>query len=86
MPLSPDEQLHLRVAEVFMELGMYLDADAALDDIDPMCRHLPEVLAVRECLVGRPPSPNQAPPAEVYPSNLVSCHSIEAPFFWIIPS
>jgi hypothetical protein len=35
------------VAEGFLELGMYLDADAALDDIDPMCRHLPEVLAVR---------------------------------------
>jgi hypothetical protein len=26
---------------------MYLDADVALDDIDPYCRRLPEVLAVR---------------------------------------
>lgn len=26
---------------------MYLEADAALDDIDPSLRHLPEVLAVR---------------------------------------
>ena len=47
MSLSPDEQIHLTAAEGFIELGMYLDADAALDDIDPMCRHLPEVLAVR---------------------------------------
>jgi hypothetical protein len=26
---------------------MYLDANAALDDIDPLCRHFQEVLAVR---------------------------------------
>jgi len=63
MPLSPDEHPHLTVAEGFLELGMFVEANDALDDIDPFCRHLPEVLAVRECLVGRPPSPNQAPPA-----------------------
>jgi len=47
MPIEPDQQLHLTVAEGYVGLGMYLDADAALDDIDPFCRHLPEVLAVR---------------------------------------
>jgi tetratricopeptide (TPR) repeat protein len=47
MPLDPEEQLHLDAAEGFIHLGMYLDADAALDDIDPFSRHLPEVLAVR---------------------------------------
>ena len=46
MPLSPDEHIHLTAAEGFIQLGMYPDADAALDDIDPFCRHLPEVLAV----------------------------------------
>jgi len=47
MPLSPDENIHLIAAEGFIGLGMYMDADAALDDIDPFCRPLPEVLAVR---------------------------------------
>jgi len=47
MPLAPDQQFALTVAEDFVELGMCLDADAALEDIDPMCRHLLEVLAVR---------------------------------------
>ncbi len=47
MPLSPDEHIHLIAAEGFISLGMYLDADAALDDIDPTYRHLPEVLVVR---------------------------------------
>ena len=46
MSLSPDEQIHLTAAEGFIGLGMYLDADAALDDIDPLCRHLLEVLAI----------------------------------------
>jgi tetratricopeptide (TPR) repeat protein len=47
MPLSPDQQIHLNAAQGFLSLGMFMDADAALDDIDPFCRHLPEVLAVR---------------------------------------
>ena len=45
--LSPEKQLHLTVAQGFMELSMFLEADTALDDIDPFCRHLPEMLAVR---------------------------------------
>ena len=45
MPLSPDEHIHLTAAEGFLSLGTYLDADAALGDIDPYCRHPPEVLA-----------------------------------------
>jgi len=47
MPLEPDQQLYLTVAAGFVELGMFLDAEAALDDIDAFCRGLPEVLAVR---------------------------------------
>lgn len=47
MPLDRDQEIHLAAAQGFVRLGMYLDADAALDDIDPFCRHLPEVLAVR---------------------------------------
>jgi tetratricopeptide (TPR) repeat protein len=47
MPLEPDQQLHLTVAQGFVELRMFLDADAAMDDIDPFCMRLPEVLAVR---------------------------------------
>jgi hypothetical protein len=35
------------VTQGFVSLGMFLEANAALDDIDPACRHLPEVLAVR---------------------------------------
>ena len=44
MLIEADQQLHLDVAEGFVGLGMYPDADAALDDIDSACRHLPEVL------------------------------------------
>lgn len=47
MPLEPEEQSHLTAAEGYVELGMFLDANAELDEIDPFCRHLPEVLAVR---------------------------------------
>ena len=46
-PFFPDQHIHLTVAEGFIGLDMYQGADAALDDIDPFCRHLPEVLAVR---------------------------------------
>ena len=47
MPLEPEEQQHVTAAQGYVELGMYLDADAELDRIDPDVRHLPEVLAVR---------------------------------------
>ena len=47
MPLELTDQKHLSAAEGFVSLGMYLDADAELDKIDPLCRATPEVLAVR---------------------------------------
>jgi len=47
MPLSPDNYILLNAAQGFIKMGSYMDAEAALDDIDPFCRHLPEVLAVR---------------------------------------
>ena len=47
MPLEPSDQKHLSAAQGFVQLGMYLDADAELDNIDPFCRATPEVLALR---------------------------------------
>jgi hypothetical protein len=47
MPLTTDDQRHLTAAEGYAALGMYLDADAELDEIDPDVRHVAEVLAVR---------------------------------------
>jgi Tfp pilus assembly protein PilF len=47
MPLTPEDQRHLTAAEGYADLGMYLDADAELDGIDPEVRHVAEVLAVR---------------------------------------
>jgi Tfp pilus assembly protein PilF len=47
MPLLPDDQRHLTAAEGYADLGMYLDADAELDGIDPEVRHVAEVLLVR---------------------------------------
>lgn len=47
MPLEPDDQRHLTAAQGYRELGMFLDANAELEKIDPDVRHLPEVLAVR---------------------------------------
>jgi hypothetical protein len=47
MPLEPDDQHHLTVAEGYAGLGMWLDANAELEEIDPEVRHVPEVLAVR---------------------------------------
>jgi len=35
------------LAHGYVEMEMFLEANDALDDIDPMCSHLPEVLAVR---------------------------------------
>jgi hypothetical protein len=47
MPLEPEDQRHLTAAEGYADLGMYLDADAELDGIDPEVRHVAEVLLVR---------------------------------------
>jgi tetratricopeptide (TPR) repeat protein len=47
MPLeNPDEQ-HVRSAHGYIELGMFEEADAELEEIDSFCRHLPEVLLAR---------------------------------------
>ncbi len=47
MPLEPEDLHHLRVAEGYIDLGMFLDANEELEQIDPDVRHLPEVLAQR---------------------------------------
>jgi hypothetical protein len=47
MALEPPEQQHWQAAVGYVELGMFADADSELDKIDPFCRALPEVLAVR---------------------------------------
>ena len=47
MPLEPEDQHHLTVAQGYAELGMFLDADSELEAIDPDVRHVPEVLTVR---------------------------------------
>jgi len=47
MPLEPQDQRHLEAARGYTQLGMYEDATAELETIDPFCRALPEVLEVR---------------------------------------
>ena len=47
MPLSAEDLKHLTAAQGFTELGMWLDANAELEKIDPEVRHVPEVLEVR---------------------------------------
>jgi hypothetical protein len=47
MPLEGPDQLHLRAATGYIELGMFEEANAELEKIDPFCRHLPEVLLAR---------------------------------------
>ena len=38
---------HLQAAHGYIELGMFEEANAVLEEIDPLCRHLPEVLQAR---------------------------------------
>ena len=45
-PAKPDQQ-HLRSACRYIELGMFDEAQAELEKIDPFCRHLPEILSAR---------------------------------------
>ena len=47
MPLSAEDQKHLTAAHGYVELGMWLDANAELEEIAPEVRHVPEVLKVR---------------------------------------
>ena len=43
---DPDE-LHLRAGHDYIELELFEEANAELEEIDPFCRHLPEVLIAR---------------------------------------
>ena len=47
MPLEKPDQQHLQSARGYIELGMFEEASAELEEIDAFCRHLPEVLAAR---------------------------------------
>ena len=47
MPLEPPDEQYWQAAVGYVELGMFVEADSELDKIDPFCRALPEVLAVR---------------------------------------
>jgi tetratricopeptide (TPR) repeat protein len=47
MSFEPADLQRVSAAEGFVQLGMYLEADAELDKIDPFCRASPKVLAVR---------------------------------------
>jgi tetratricopeptide (TPR) repeat protein len=50
VPLDFGDQKRLVAAEGYCALSMFLDADAELEKIDPYCRSLPEVLAVRAAI------------------------------------
>jgi hypothetical protein len=47
VPLEPPDQQRWQAATGYAELGMFLEADAELDKIDPFNRAAPEVLAIR---------------------------------------
>jgi predicted Zn-dependent protease len=47
MPLEPPDQQYWQAAVGYVELGIYADANAELEKIDPFCRAAPEVLVVR---------------------------------------
>ena len=47
MPRTKPDQQHLRSACRYIELGMFEEAQAELEKIDPFCQHLPELLATR---------------------------------------
>ena len=47
MPRAKPDQQHLRSACRYIELGMFDEAQAELEKIDPFCRDLPDLLAAR---------------------------------------
>jgi tetratricopeptide (TPR) repeat protein len=47
MPLEQNDLQHLKAAHGYIELGMFLEANAELEEIDPFCRVLPDVLYAR---------------------------------------
>ncbi|SRR6266480_2512575 len=52
MPIEPPDKQFLEVACGYAELGMYPDANAELEKIDPFNRAAPEVLALRIAIYG----------------------------------
>jgi tetratricopeptide (TPR) repeat protein len=47
VPLEHPDRQHCQAAAGYVELGMLLEANAELDQIDPLNRAVPEVLALR---------------------------------------
>jgi tetratricopeptide (TPR) repeat protein len=47
VPLEQPDRQHWEAAAGYVELGMFLEADIELDNIDPFSRAAPEVLALR---------------------------------------
>jgi hypothetical protein len=47
MPLEGSDQRHLQAAHGYIELGLFKEANAELEEIDAFFRHLPEVLVAR---------------------------------------
>jgi tetratricopeptide (TPR) repeat protein len=47
MPLEEPDRQYWQAAWGYVELGMFTDAAKELEKIDPFCRAIPEVLAVR---------------------------------------
>lgn len=47
MAIEEPDRSHLRAAQGYVELGMFLDANSELEEIDPFNRAAPEVLALR---------------------------------------
>ncbi len=47
MPLAEEEQKRLTAAQGYLDLGMFLEANEELEEIDADVRHLSEVLEVR---------------------------------------
>ena len=51
MPLADEELHHFTAAQGYAELGMWLDANAELEELDPFVRPMPEVLAVLTVII-----------------------------------
>ena len=47
MPLDSINQKRLNAAQGYVELGMFIEANDQIEDIDPFCRCVPQVLATR---------------------------------------
>ena len=47
MSLDISDELHQRAAGAYIELGLFDEAQAEMEKIDPSCRLLPELLAAR---------------------------------------